>query len=60
MKYRLTFKTPDIQDQVLLDSLEEDEHEKLRALLDKYVSFGEYVNIELDTEAQTAKVVSRK
>lgn len=66
MKFTLTFKTPDMTDQILdkyPESQDEDDalyEEKLliKRLLDKYISYGEYINIEFDTKTMEAKVLS--
>lgn len=57
MKFRLTFKTPDVLEQ-LRDQLPDPEAEMaFRRLADKYVKFAEYVTLEFDTITQSAKVV---
>lgn len=52
MKFRLTFKTPDVADQLGDDILEHH-----REFIKKFVKHGEYVTIEFDTTKKTAKVV---
>jgi hypothetical protein len=70
MKFIVTFKTPD----AVLDAIERElpraiegteeeglrayEAEKLEAFAAKWVRYGEYVDIEFDTEAGTATVLS--
>lgn len=56
MKFTVTFKTPDAVFYALQDLPSED-REEAQELTDKFVEFNEYVHIEFDTEAQTAKVV---
>ena len=51
MKFSLTFKTPDVTDQ-----LEDAEAERAREFLKKWLEYGEYVTIDFDTEAGTAEV----
>lgn len=51
MKFTLSFKTPDVTDQ-----LDENQREEAEAVLEKFMKFGEYVTAEFDTETQTAKV----
>lgn len=51
MKFSLTFKTPDVTDQ-----LNEEQLEEAQPLLDKFLTHGEYVEIEFDTELGTATV----
>lgn len=56
MTFRITFKTPDVFDQI------EDDHytrKELERFLDRWITYGEYVTIEFDTDAGTAKVVER-
>ncbi len=65
MKVQLTFKTPDIIDQVLYTLLDEHDstevtdemEEDIREKLSKWVKFGEYIRVEIDTEADTATVL---
>ena len=52
MKIKLSFKCPDV-----LDQLDEEEREASEAMIEKYVQYGEYVYIEFDTDAGTARVV---
>ena len=54
MIYRLTFKTPDVYDQ--LDSHELDRDAVIEAI-NEWVKYGEYVTIEFDTKKGTAIVV---
>jgi hypothetical protein len=61
MKFRITMKDPDgVYDSLKdsgydLDDLPED----VQTLIDKYVEFGEYMNIEFDIMEQNARVVPR-
>jgi radical SAM superfamily enzyme with C-terminal helix-hairpin-helix motif len=72
MKIQLTFKTPDVVDRALSeycvrppynDVSEEDaerletEYKTAKRVIEKFVDYGEYVTIEIDTEAQTARVL---
>lgn len=59
MKFTLSFKTPDVLDQ--LNDMIDDPEEKAQADLvaNKFLKYGEYVNIEFDTENQTAKVLPK-
>ena len=54
MKVRLSFKTPDV-----LDQLDEDEREAAEAVISKYVEYEEYIQVEFDTEKQTATVLPK-
>ena len=51
-KTTITFKTPDV-----LDQLDQDDREKLSELINQYVKFGELITIEFDTALETAKVL---
>lgn len=42
------------------ESLEENRHGKLSELCSEWIEYGEYVTIEIDTEAKTAVVVKVK
>lgn len=53
MKFKLSFKTPDVKDQ--LDEYEEGSW--LKDVVDQWVEYGESVTIEFDTEAGTATVI---
>lgn len=61
MKFTITMKDPDgVYDSMKdagydLDDLPED----VQTLIDKYVEFGEYMNIEFDIIEQTARVVPK-
>lgn len=58
MKILLTFKTPDVLWQALKDCCynEEDRAEAER-VCSKFVKYGEYIRIEVDTDTGTAKVL---
>lgn len=66
MKFTITFKTPDALDSVLneqdyCDAEEQEEKsEKILSIASKFIKYGEYVNIEFDTDAGTATVVPIK
>ena len=56
MSVTLTFKTPDVLDQ--LDGLyDEDELEVVTEVLNKFIKYGEYINVEFDIDSCTAKVL---
>lgn len=42
------------------ESLVIDRHESLSDLASKWISYDEYLTIEIDTDAKTARVVERK
>ena len=56
MKIKLTFKTPDVLDYAI-DGMDEDSQEEVKELAKKFIEFGEYLTIELDTENSTARVI---
>jgi len=56
MKYTLTFKTPDVLDQIS-EQLNDVDADEAKLLARKFVQFGEYLRVELDTEAKTATVL---
>ena len=56
MKVRMTFKTPDIIDDVL-DGLNEDERAEAKEAISKFVEYDEYLTVEIDTEKGTCEGV---
>ena len=56
MKFIVTLKDPDGLDQSLAD-YPEGKREKMKALAEKFLDYGEYINVEFDTEKKTAKVL---
>ncbi len=61
MKFIVTFKTPDAVDDALADCSFVEKAastERLaKRLAEKFFEYGEYANIEIDTEAGTATVL---
>lgn len=66
MKFQLTFKTPDILDEISFDpkgmSVEEREDAlnsrfKCEKTAKKYVEYGEYITIEFDTSDNSARAI---
>ncbi len=58
MKLRITFKNPDAVDTAIQDAeLTEGVAEEVRAVTDKFVKYGEYITIEVDTVKDTAVVM---
>ena len=55
MKFTLSFKNPDVFDQLHWD--DEEARERAKAFTAKYVKYGEYIAVEFDTEAETATVL---
>jgi hypothetical protein len=56
MKVKLTFKMPDAVEQALED-IAEDDREEVRQACEKWVRYGEYITVEVDTEAGTCTVI---
>jgi len=54
MKFSLTFKTPDVTDQV--DVPAGQKKEAIEDFLRKWLEYGEYVTLDFDTELGTAVV----
>lgn len=54
MKFTLGFKTPDVTDE-----LDAEELDAGKALLDKYLEYGEYIYVEFDTEAGKVTVLPK-
>lgn len=52
MKFRLTFKTPDVTFNAL-ENVDEDKQEEVKELIEKYVKYDEYLTVEFDTEDKT-------
>lgn len=57
MKLKITFKNPDAVDEALSDSGLSLGNEGLKETISKFIEYGEYVTIELDTEKGTARVI---
>jgi hypothetical protein len=59
MKFHLTFKTPDVLDQLTHDH-ETDAQEKARMFALKFLKYEEYLTVEFDTDEKTATVLEVK
>lgn len=59
MKFTMTFKTPDVFDTIGQNNPEtlEEERDTFAAFAEQFISYGEQVSIEFDTEAGTATVL---
>lgn len=57
MKFTLTFKTPDVTDEINELDADYDDILSAKDLADKFVQYDEYVTIQFDTETQTAVVL---
>lgn len=55
MKFSLTFKTPDVTDQ-LNDIEDAEDRAKAESMVEKFLEYGEYITVEFDTESQSATV----
>lgn len=53
MKFTLTFKMPDVLNQLTHD-FETEKQDEAKAFAEKYVKYGEYISVEFDTENKTA------
>lgn len=56
MIIRLTFKTPDAVDDAIAD-LDEDSKDIAKNVISKWVEYGEYIRVDVDTEKQTCTVL---
>lgn len=75
MKFRVTMKDPDVLDDAIREALEstafdgmsekevelvrDDRAEACRNLCNRWFEYGEYLTVEIDTEAKTCVVVER-
>lgn len=57
MKFSLTFKTPDVIDQIYDIPASEDDIEECRKVAEMWLCYGEYITIQFDTEELTAVAV---
>lgn len=61
MKIRLSFKTPDVVDCAIEESVEchsrEDAEKEVREACKKWVEYGECLTVDIDTETGTCEVV---
>ena len=55
MKIHLTFKTPDIIDQAL-EQVPDGQYQEITTLLGKWIRYGEYISVTIDTETRTCTV----
>lgn len=61
MQFVVTFKTPDaVNDAVWDEDMSSEEQEEAVAFCEKYVKYGEMINIEFDTESGTATVLEAR
>ncbi len=66
MKIKLTFKTPDVLDQLdrkiyydddITDEELDEKIDEARSIISKWIEYSEYLTVEFDLENQTAKVL---
>jgi hypothetical protein len=55
MQFTLTFKTPDIIDQ-LNDQFNEEEMNDIKVFLKQWIKYDEYITVKFDTNTNIAKV----
>lgn len=63
MKVSVTFKTPDAVNDVIEEYAgiwTDEEEERLKKLVERFVKYGEYITVEFDGEEGTATVVPCK
>ncbi len=58
-KHVLSFKTPDVVSDAIRD-LPEKEAEKVQRVADKFIQYGECVDLEIDTEKGTITVLKAR
>ena len=61
IKDALTYNQEDEEglDQDEIDELRDKRESEFRKVADKFVSYGEYISVEFDTETQTATVLKK-
>lgn len=59
MKYLLTFKTPDVADDISTEELEQEEINRIEKTLRKYLKYGEMIQVELDSQQETMEIVKQ-
>lgn len=57
MKFILTFKTPDVLDQIEMENYSQLEMNAMKPVINKFIEFGEYISVQFDTEEMTATVL---
>ena len=59
MKIRLDFKTPDVLEYALEDVSDDNLKEDIKDICKQWIEYSECISIEIDTDKETARVVSR-
>lgn len=54
MKFTLSFKTPDV-----IDQLTGDQQEEAEEVVKKFLQYSEYLTVEFDTKLKTATVIEQ-
>jgi hypothetical protein len=61
MKLKLTFKGPDsLHDALGRANLSEEEREEMYDAASEWLTYGEYIDVEIDTELDTCTVIKPK
>lgn len=63
MNIRLTFKTPDVVDDAVrryMQEVDEDRELEIEAACAKWIRYGEYLTVEIDTETGTCTPIPAK
>jgi len=60
MKVQLTFKTPDVVDEAVKEIESQEEAAIVNNLACKWIDYGEYITVEIDTEKETCVVLPAK
>lgn len=59
MEFTLTFKTNDVLDQIESEWFTKEDYLAAKALAEKYVSWGEYINVHFDTDNEIVTVLKK-
>ncbi len=61
MKFILTFKTPNVLDQIkeIIEDTTNNEIDEINKILDTYLRYSEYLDVEFDTATDKVKVIPK-
>jgi len=59
MKFTLSFKTPDVLDQLNEVIDDQDERDAAAETAKKFLRYSEYISVEFDTDTETAAVLAQ-
>jgi len=59
MKFIVTFKSPDAVNQALEDSVPQNKRKEVKSLLEKWIKWEEYLDVEVDTETKKIRVLEQ-